>query len=97
MAHFVPATRKATMPKPDLDTALRYAATCVYGSEGFRATAFLDTLATVPVWTIGHGTTQVDGVPVNRQDASTLVLTVAHDAGTDLVVPLLAGAGQGFW
>ena len=31
-----------------------------------------------------------------RQDASTVVLTVAHDAGNDLVVPLLAAAGQGF-
>jgi hypothetical protein len=31
-----------------------------------------------------------------RQDASTVVLTIAHDVGTDMVVPLLAAAGQGF-
>jgi lysozyme len=36
----------------------------VYGSEGFEPVAFLDTLARIPVWTIGHGTTVVNGKPV---------------------------------
>jgi GH24 family phage-related lysozyme (muramidase) len=51
--------------KPDLSTALRYAATCVYGTEGFRDTAWLDTLPDPPVWTIGHGTTFIDDEPVS--------------------------------
>jgi lysozyme len=44
--------------------ALRYAAACVFGTEGYRATAYLDRLPTIPVWTIGHGTTRVNGLPV---------------------------------
>jgi hypothetical protein len=31
-----------------------------------------------------------------RQNSSTILLTIAHDAGTDLVVPPLAETGQGF-
>lgn len=41
-------------------SALKLATSCVYGSEGYRSTAFLDTLARPPVWTIGHGTTRID-------------------------------------
>jgi lysozyme len=44
--------------------ALSYAAACVNGSEGFSATAYLDKIAKPPVWTIGHGTTRVNGKPV---------------------------------
>lgn len=47
-------------------TALRYAASCVNGSEGFSATAYLDHIANPPKWTIGHGTTQVAGHPVHQ-------------------------------
>jgi hypothetical protein len=53
-----------------------------------------DSLAAIPA-----------GIPVRggprithawRQDNSTIVLTIAHDVGTDLQVPLLAANGQGF-
>jgi lysozyme len=53
--------------------ALRLAAGCVYGSEGYRAEAFLDTLAKPPVWTIGHGTTRVRGKPVTQGMRCTLL------------------------
>lgn len=48
----------------NITNALRLATTCIYGSEGFRAVAYLDTLARVPCWTIGHGTTRVNDQPV---------------------------------
>jgi lysozyme len=41
--------------------ALRLATACVFGAEGFAREAFLDRLARPPVWTIGHGTTRLDG------------------------------------
>lgn len=47
-----------------LSLCLSYAAILVDGSEGFSANAYLDTLAKPPVWTIGHGTTHINGEPV---------------------------------
>lgn len=52
--------------------ALRYAAACVFGSEGFRADAYFDRLARVPRWTIGHGTTLINGKPVQAGMCCTL-------------------------
>jgi GH24 family phage-related lysozyme (muramidase) len=48
----------------NIATALSYAVSAVNGSEGFRADAYLDRLAKPPVWTIGHGTTRIDGALV---------------------------------
>jgi len=48
----------------DLHNALSLAVPLVYSSEGCETTAYLDRLATVPVYTIGHGSTVVDGKPV---------------------------------
>jgi lysozyme len=79
------------MAKPDINTALRYAASCVYGAEGFRDTAFIDTLATTPVWTIGHGTTRVDGEPVcqgmscTRQQADTWAMDAMRTTGAEVL------------
>ena len=53
-----------------------------------------DTIASIP-----SGIPIVGGPRIThayRQDNSTVVLTVAHDAGTDLLVPALAANGQGF-
>ena len=53
-----------------------------------------DTIASIPT-----GIPIVGGPRIThayRQDNSTVVLTVAHDAGTDLLVPALAANGQGF-
>jgi lysozyme len=50
---------------PELQNALRCAAACVYGTAGFRDTAFIDMMSGVPVWTIGHGTISVDGDSVH--------------------------------
>lgn len=57
----------------DMKLALGYAATCVCGSEGFAKTAYLDKLARVPVWTIGYGTTRINGEPVREG------MTCTHD------------------
>jgi lysozyme len=50
----------------NLDLALSYAAGCVHGAEGYKSVAYLDTLAKPPVWTIGFGTTRINGVPVHQ-------------------------------
>lgn len=53
-----------------------------------------DTFATMP-----SGIPVVGGQRIThayRQDDSTVVLTIVHDAGNDLIVPLLAASGQGF-
>jgi lysozyme len=49
-----------------VSTALSYAVTLVYGLEGFDEVARLDTLSKPPVWTIGHGTTRINGEPVRQ-------------------------------
>jgi lysozyme len=77
--------------KPDLSTALRYAATCVYGTEGFRDTAWLDTLPDPPVWTIGHGTTFIDDKPVGpgmictRQEADQWAMEAMRETGEEVL------------
>ena len=48
----------------NVDSAVALAMPLVFGAEGCRLVAYLDTLPLEPVWTIGHGTTQVDGHPV---------------------------------
>ena len=53
-----------------------------------------DTIAGIP-----SGIPTVGGPRIThayRQDNSTVLLTIAHDAGTDLTVPNLAANGQGF-
>ena len=53
-----------------------------------------DTIASIP-----SGIPTVGGPRIThayRQDSSTIILTVVHDAGNDLIVPLLAASGQGF-
>jgi lysozyme len=49
-----------------MDTvAISLALPLIYGSEGCKLTAYLDTIASPPVWTIGHGTTRIHGEPVS--------------------------------
>jgi lysozyme len=48
------------------DNALRLATSTIFGAEGFAAVAFLDKLAKPPVWTIGHGTTLIEGKPITE-------------------------------
>jgi lysozyme len=48
----------------DLHHALSLAVPLVFDAEGCELTSYIDTLATVPVWTIGHGNTFVGGKPV---------------------------------
>lgn len=60
--------------------ALRYAAASVHGSEGFRALAYLDTLPKPPVWSIGYGTTRINGVPVHQGDTCSEAQAMAWTA-----------------
>jgi lysozyme len=60
--------------------ALRYASACVFGTEGFRAKAYLDILARPPLWTIGHGTTHINGLAVYPGMACTLAQADAWSA-----------------
>jgi lysozyme len=48
----------------NIDRAIGLAVPLVFPTEGCRLRAYLDILAKPPVWTIGHGTTQIDGKPV---------------------------------
>lgn len=50
----------------NIDLALALAEPLVFSAEGCRLTAYLDTLADPPKWTIGHGNTWVDGRPVEH-------------------------------
>ena len=68
-------------PLLNVDTALTYAAGCVRGSEGFAAAAYLDTLAKPPVWTLGFGTTRIDGAPVRQGMCCTRDEALAWSAG----------------
>lgn len=66
-----------------IDTALQLAVPFLFDAEGCRLVAYLDRLATIPVWTIGHGSTWVDGKPVTY--GMTCTRTQAdHWAGDDL-------------
>jgi GH24 family phage-related lysozyme (muramidase) len=49
----------------DVTKALSLALPLVFDLEGCRLVAYLDTLARPPVWTIGHGSTWVQGKPVH--------------------------------
>jgi hypothetical protein len=55
-----------------------------------RGDAFATTPSDIPVVGGPHIT------HAYRQDNSTVVLTIVHDAGNDLMVPALAASGQGF-
>ena len=55
----------------DVANASALAEPLVYASEGCALVAFLDRLATVPVWTIGHGTTHIHGQPVYARQTCT--------------------------
>lgn len=50
----------------NIDRALRYATSTIYAAEGFAAVAFLDRLAKPAVWTIGRGTTHIEGKPITE-------------------------------
>ena len=55
---------------------------------------FADTLTAIPAGIPSHGGPRI--IHVSQRDATSLVLTVQHDSGNDLVVPLQAAAGAGF-
>lgn len=54
------------VPQMNIEMGLKYAVQFVNGIEGTSLVAYLDTLARPPVWTIGHGTTRVNGVAVHK-------------------------------
>jgi lysozyme len=56
----------------DINTALGLAVPLVFPAEGFKSVAYLDRLAKPPVWTIGHGSTRVNGQPVHAGMTCTL-------------------------
>lgn len=49
------------VPQMNIEASLKYAVQIVNTIEGTALVAYLDTLANPPVWTIGHGTTRVNG------------------------------------
>lgn len=48
----------------DTTNARSIAIRLIFHSEGCRLRAYLDSVARPPVWTIGHGTTRINGRPV---------------------------------
>jgi lysozyme len=48
----------------DTSAACRIAVRLIFPSEGCRLRSYLDSVASPPVWTIGHGTTRINGKPV---------------------------------
>lgn len=50
----------------DVANACAYAGTIIFPAEGFEPFAYLDRAANPPIWTIGHGTTFIDGRPVTK-------------------------------
>ena len=50
----------------DIVNAISLALPLIYNTEGCELTAYLDKVAKVPVWTIGHGCTFVGGKPVHE-------------------------------
>lgn len=50
----------------NIETTLRYAVNIIDPAEGLALIAYLDRLANPPRWTIGHGTTRIDGNPVTE-------------------------------
>jgi lysozyme len=82
----------------NVGAALGYAVTIVNDCEGFYPAAFLDTLATEPVWTLGHGSTRINGEPVQpgtvctREQADLWAMSdmtaAAHYVLHEVTVPL---------
>jgi lysozyme len=54
------------VPQMNVEAGLIYAVQIVDTIEGTALVAYLDTLANPHVWTIGHGTTRVNGQPVHQ-------------------------------
>jgi hypothetical protein len=77
---------------PDLTLFARRAAPLV--ARALYATGRSDSLSAVPVGLPTTGGPTI--VHAWRQSDTSVVLTVQHDAGNDLIVPLLAQQGQGF-
>jgi len=55
-----------------------------------------DTESAIPVGIPAVGGPSIAHVYQQAANAQTLVLTIVHDAGTDLIVPMQAATGQGF-
>ena len=63
-------------------------------ARALLASGYGDTIATIPAALSVNGGPRIEHV--YRRDAASLILTVAHDAGTDIRVPLQAAMGVGF-
>ena len=63
-------------------------------SRALGAAGYADSIATLPSALPKTGGPSI--THVYRQSNTTLVITVAHDGGNDLKVPLLAASGKGF-
>jgi hypothetical protein len=78
--------------QPDNQRFARLAAPVV--ARALLARGRGDTITSIPSAIPSVGGPRI--IHAYRQGNSTVVLTVIHDAGTDLIVPLLAQNGQGF-